>query len=92
MDKFNNSLKLKKEAEEKQACDNGMFPHNVAVSHLEERPKGTVKTRNIGLKTILEFEEICLRVATRLVRFVVCWHYLSKVGNVDTIFVRKDSY
>ena len=44
---------------DKEACDNAIFPLNAEVSHLEKKPKGTLKARNGGVKAVLEFGGIC---------------------------------
>ena len=39
-EKFISAPKKKKEEEDKEACDNDIFPHSAEVSDLEKKPKG----------------------------------------------------
>ena len=58
VEKFMNTLKQRKEEEDHEACDNALFPHNKFVSHLQKRPKGTLKARSTGVNTLLDAEQI----------------------------------
>ena len=49
-EKFISALKKNNEAVDKQACDNTIFPLNAEVSHLEKKPKGTLKAMNGGVR------------------------------------------
>ena len=58
-EKIINPLRKKNEEVGKEACDNAIFRLNAEVSHLEKKLRGTLKTRNGGVKAVLEFEGIC---------------------------------
>ena len=58
-EKIIDALRKKNEEVEKEACDNAIFLLHEEMSHLEKKPKGTLKARNGDVKAVLEFEGVC---------------------------------
>ena len=78
VEKLMDALRTTTRAEEREACDAALYPHNAEVAHMEKKPKGTVKARNAGVKAVLEFDGICRKKGVNYPTLDACLVGLGK--------------
>jgi hypothetical protein len=78
VEKLMNALRTSTQAEEREACDAALYPHNAEVAHMEKKPKGTVKARNAAVKAVFEFDGICRKKGVNYPTLDACLVGLGK--------------